>query len=82
MLGWDNRAAIWISRRNCSACSPSSQVTPEDFDRDETIMAQVAREIDGRHTAATNLPLDDVAVGKQLWWLGNDFAQESLARTY
>jgi hypothetical protein len=59
-----------------------SQVTPEDFDRDETIMPQVAREIDSRHTAATNLPLDGVAVGKQSWWLGNDFAQESLARTY
>jgi hypothetical protein len=39
-----------------------SQIPPEDFDRDEAIVAQVARKIDGRHTAATNLPLDDVAV--------------------
>jgi hypothetical protein len=60
---------------------PLSQVTAEDFDRDETIVTQVAREIDGRHTAATDLPFDGVSVGKQFWMLGNDFVQRSLACT-
>lgn len=42
----------------------SGELGAEYLDRDIAMMLAIAREIDRRHPAAPQLPLDDVAVGE------------------
>jgi hypothetical protein len=41
------------------------QLGAEDFDGDETVMFEIAGEIDGGHPAMTQFALDAVSVGKK-----------------
>ena len=46
------------------------ELGPEHLERDRAIVFEVAREVDGRHAALTEVPLDAVAVGERGGELG------------
>jgi hypothetical protein len=57
------------------ASNPGGELGPEQLDRDGAVMLQVAGEIDGRHAAAAELPLDAVAVGEGRLQMVGDYCQ-------
>src|SRR6185503_10154844 len=44
---------------------PLRELGPQHLDRDGTVVAEVAREVDARHPSGAQLPLDVVAVGER-----------------
>jgi hypothetical protein len=63
------------------ATEHGAELRPQHFERDQAVVAHVPREIDGRHAASADLPLDDVAAGEHLRKLGGDVHGAARGRT-
>jgi hypothetical protein len=61
---------------------PGGELRPEQLDRDGAVVLEVAREVDGSHAAAAELPLDAVAVGEGRLQMVGDHCQCLRTVTY
>ena len=66
MCGWCSRATISISRRNRSPPNADANRRMHDLDRDVARVLEVAREVHGRHSAASDLPRQAIALGQRV----------------
>ncbi len=64
MWGCVRFAAISISRTNRSGPSVAARLGPQHFHGHLALVLQVLGEVDRRHTAGAEFPLDFVAVGE------------------
>src|SRR3954462_11653523 len=49
----------------------------KNLEGDQSIVLEISREIDGRHPAAAELPLEEVAISKSILESGVDFDHQS-----